>query len=258
MNSRRRLTVVAVLLAAASGFGRPEMAEPKHLRDARILLQSLTPDGTSYRHKNGEVRWPGTNGAAVCHTDCSGFLDALLKHSYGYDRKRFETWMGSGHPTAARYHDAIAGEGGFQRIAHLADARPGDILAIKYPPGSSNTGHVMLVAGSPRKMRPSPPLADGTDQWEVPIIDCSHSGHGASDNRHLANGKSREGLGRGVLRIYSTPSGAVAGHTWSTSAKSEYIDQGTRHLEIGRLQPANDANPARNGPLASPNSTWNG
>lgn len=236
MKNLRGMTVAAVLIAATQGSARPEAAEPKHLRDARVLLQSLNPDATSYRHKNGEVRWPGDNGAAVCHTDCSGFLDALLKHSYGYDRKRFETWMGSGHPTAARYHDAIAGERGFLRIAHLADVRPGDIVAVKYPAGSSNTGHLMLIAAPPRRMKSGQPLMDGTEQWEVSVIDSSHTGHGATDSRHLPNGKFRDGLGRGILRIYTTPSGAVAGHAWSTSAKSEYIDQGTRHLEIGRLQ----------------------
>ncbi len=238
MNSLRGLAITTVLMVVAGqGIARPEAAEPKHLRDARVLLQSLTPDATSYRHKSGEVRWPGENGPPVCHTDCSGFLDALLKHSYGYDHKRFETLFGSGHPTAIRYHDAIAGERGFQRIAHVGDIRPGDILAVKYPAGSSNTGHVMLVAAPPRRMKPGQPLMDGTEQWEVAVIDSSHSGHGATDTRHLANGKYREGLGRGALRVYTTPSGAVAGHTWSTSAKSEYIVQGTRHLEIGRLQP---------------------
>jgi hypothetical protein len=141
-------------------------------------------------------------------------------------------------PTAADYHDAIAKRHGFQRIERLRDAHPGDILAVKYPAGSANTGHIMLVAAPPRRLKPSPPLVDGAEQWEVAVIDCSHSGHGTTDTRHLAGGKSRAGLGQGTLRVYTAPSGAVAGYTWSTYSKSEYNDQKAHHMEIGRLDSA--------------------
>jgi hypothetical protein len=232
---------MAILVAMQRpGLAQPNANEPKHLRAAQVLVQTVQPDETSYRHKDSVVHWKGEDGApvSVCQTDCSGFVDALLKHSYGYDRKSFEKWFSVPRPTAADYHDAIAKRHGFQRIERLRDAHPGDILAVKYPAGSANTGHIMLVAAPPRRLKPSPPLVDGAEQWEVAVIDCSHSGHGTTDTRHLAGGKSRAGLGQGTLRVYTAPSGAVAGYTWSTYSKSEYNDQKAHHMEIGRLDSA--------------------
>ena len=43
------------------------------------------------------------------------------------------------------------------------------------------------------------------------------------------------GLGEGVFRTYTQKDGTIAGHSWSTQKRSEYHDQGGRHLVIGRL-----------------------
>ncbi len=46
---------------------------------------------TNYEHGEGRVVWAGTRKS---HTDCGGFLDALLMHSYGYDRDQFKQATG--------------------------------------------------------------------------------------------------------------------------------------------------------------------
>jgi hypothetical protein len=226
------LTFLSLLIPCAFG-GEPN--PPRHLRDAVELVENLDLRNTSYEHGDGRIHWTGTRAA---HTDCSGFLNGLLQHSYGYDREAFRRWFDSGRPTAARYHDAITEQRGFTAIKRLTDVRPGDILAVKYLKRRDNTGHVMLVVEPPQPMRARKPLVDGTQQWQVVVIDSSRSGHGPGDTRaRKGQDGSNQGLGRGVLRIYADRQGRVAGFSWSTRGVSEFKSPDLEHLVIGRLQP---------------------
>jgi hypothetical protein len=163
----------------------------------------------------------------------------LLIHSYGYDRDQFKRWFDSHRPSARRYHDAIVDQHGFADIKELSHVRPGDILAVKYLKRKDNTGHIMLVAGTPRRMQPKKPIVEGAGQWEVPVIDSSETGHGPSDTRHHKGqqGKDHDGLGEGVLRIYTDRQDKVIGFTWSALERSEFKGPGDEHLVIGRLKP---------------------
>lgn len=228
--------LLALCLIGLAAGQRDSTAEPKHLTDAIALLKKLELKDTSYEHGGGKVNFAGTVQA---HTDCSGFIDALLQHSYGYDEAQFKAWFGSKRPTAARYHDQIVKQNGFILIPSVKDARPGDLLAVKYFKRKDNTGHVMLVSGLPRKMEPKKPLVEGTEQWEVKVIDSSMSGHGTTDTRHAKgkDGKDHEGLGEGVLRIYADKQGTVAGFAWSTLNASKFLEPKDEELVIGRLKP---------------------
>jgi hypothetical protein len=206
------------------------------LTDARDLVQHLELKHTNYEHGKADVIWTGVRAS---HADCSGFLDALLMHSYGYGSDEFKTWFNSHRPSARRYHDAIVEEHGFTEVKELSHVRPGDILAVKYLKRKDNTGHVMLVAETPRRMQPKKPLVDGAGQWEVAIIDSSETGHGPSDTRHHKGlgGKDHQGLGEGVLRIYTDRQDKVLGFAWSTLERSEFKGADDEHLVIGRLKP---------------------
>ncbi|MFZ1937154.1 MAG: hypothetical protein WCB27_18980 [Thermoguttaceae bacterium] len=230
---RAVLVAIAGLCAAATCLAAEP---PKHLTAAIDLVDRLDLHNTSYRHKDPQVTWQGT---CQSHADCSGFLDALLTHSYGYDSDDFKRWFDSHRPSARRYHDAIAAQRGFREIRQLAEVQPGDILAIKYLRKRENTGHVMLVAEQPRRIAPLPPVATDTEQWAVPVIDSSHSGHGPTDSRHHrgANNKDHDGLGRGVFRIYAGSQGQVVGFAWSTARISKFVAPDDEHLVIGRLIP---------------------
>ncbi len=231
--------LVAALLSAATCYAAEP---PRHLTAAIDLAGHLRLEDTSYQHGEPKVTW---DGICQSHADCSGFLDALLMHSYGYTRADFKRWFNSHRPSARRYHDAIVAERGFQRIERLGEVQPGDVLAVKYLRRSDNTGHVMLVSARPRRIMPTRPVVGYSEQWEVPIIDSSRSGHGPSDTRHHRgpNGKDHEGLGCGVLRIYSNSQGAVVGFSWSTAKASKFVAPSDEHLVIGRLiadfKPAN-------------------
>lgn len=234
-----RLIAFAILIPWLVGPSLQAVAEPppRHLVLAIDLVEHLDLKHTHYEHGPGTVVWDKTREAKV---DCSGFLDALLQRSYSYDAAQFKKWLGASRPTARRYHNAIAEGKGFEQVAKLTDARPGDILAIKYKqPENTNTGHVMLVAGPILAMEPAEPRIAGTRQWEVPVIDSSMSGHGKTDTRHGKGemGKDHTGVGRGVIRLYTDTAGKVAGYTWSSYAKSKFQPPDEHHLIIGRLRP---------------------
>jgi len=240
---RKSIFSAAVLLLLCSGAiaqQRAEMkksapAEPKHLTVARQLVAHLDLANTDYEHGTPSVKF-----TAPCesHADCSGFADALLQHSYGLDKEQFRKIFGSGRPSAKRYHDAIEEENGFKEIKHVGDFQPGDFLAVKYFSRKDNTGHVMLAASSAVRMSPARPIVPGTQQWEVTIIDSSETGHGPTDTRHAkgADGKDHDGLGEGVLRIYSDADGTVAGFAWSTGSASKFKAPSDEHLVIGRFE----------------------
>jgi hypothetical protein len=217
-----------------------ELPAPEHLTWAVKLLKDTKPEATSYRHRNTSVRWKGIDGArsSESHTDCSGLLNDLFKRSYGLTDAGLQKWLGSKRPLAKHYYQAVVTENQFRRIKRLADVVPGDVIVVKYDPKTApgrNTGHTLLAAGKPRRRKPTRPQVDGTEQWEVAVMDQSRSGHGKTDTRRKPGGGYSSGLGQGVFRIYTTRDGAVAGYTWSTFAKSRFYDQKDRLLVVGRL-----------------------
>lgn len=240
MLSTLRLLACGLILAAP--LGAQTEAPPAILAAAEALVSQVAPEHTSYKHKEPEVRW-STDPAnpAYCHTDCSGLIIALLEHCYlvSFNDGAFRRWLGARRPTARRFYDAMVEERGFKRITTPGETRPGDMIAMKYPPGGENTGHIMVVAEAPRRAdAATPPLVEGTEQWLVPIIDETGSGHGAGDTRLQADGTFRGGLGRGVFRLYARPDGSIAGYTWSASTKAKYYANEERLLAIGRFDPA--------------------
>lgn len=208
----------------------------KLVSDAHSLIKAVKPEDTSYIHKNNLVSW-GVDSKAVCHADCSGLINALLLHGKFFSQEQLNKNLGSNRPLAKHYHDAIIHHRGFKEITKIDDVRSGDIIAIKYPPGSGNTGHVMLVASLPLKRNPTEPLIKNSIQYEIEIIDSTSSGHGASDSRRIESGKYREGLGQGIYRVFSDDKGIFIGHTWSVYPSSKYYDMTVRNLVIGRINP---------------------
>jgi hypothetical protein len=150
--------------------------------------------------------------------------------------------FGSRRPLAKAYYEAIQTQHGFRRIDSMSAVLPGDIIAVRYrsddPENKDhNTGHVMLVAEAPTARDGTPPLAKGTQQWEVVVIDQSRSGHGPKDTRHRDGHKGATGVGEGIMRVYAHKDGSLAGYSWSTFKNSEFHSQDDRQIVIGRFQP---------------------
>jgi hypothetical protein len=123
---KRFLAGLLVVFAIGRGLGLPALADepraPRHLADAEELVRNLELKHTNYEHGQPEIKWTGTRES---HADCSGFLDELLMHSYGYDAQQFKRWFDSHRPSARRYHDAIAEHRGFKAIEEMPHVRPG-------------------------------------------------------------------------------------------------------------------------------------
>jgi hypothetical protein len=235
------LTRGAAILAVCFFIGRPSPSQtptsPKHLADALKLVKSIKLDRTSYRHNETSVLWKGDKGAkdSEAYTDCNGFLTSLLMHAYPKTAPDFfKKWLKQKPPMPENYFQAINQQKGFTKSSSIDDVYPGDIIAVKYPPEAQSTGHVMLVAGAPKRQTPSDPVVAGTEQWEVPVIDASMAGHGKADTRRLADGVYHAGLGMGSLRLY-TKSGTVSGYSWSLLPNADFHDTKARPLVIGRV-----------------------
>jgi hypothetical protein len=224
--------------AARAIFAAPAKAP---LAWAQLLVQQVPLSRTAYEHKDTVVTWAGVGGAteSASYADCSGFMNALLAQAFGIGAADFKAWLGAPRPLAKDYYAAIATPRGFVPVKNIANVQPGDIIAIRYlnsAPGD-NTGHLLLVAAAPQRRTPARPVVNTTEQWDVAIIDSSETGHGKDDTRRLPDGSFHDGLGRGVMRLYTDGAGALAGYTWSDLSDSVFYDAAERPLTIGRLDP---------------------
>jgi hypothetical protein len=233
------IVLVAALCLTVGWSAAQDDKTPKHLTDARALVKNLARENTKYEHtKYEKLVWEGD---VVAYCDCSGLLNNLLMHSYGYTKGDLKTWFGAERPKAEHYHDLIADPKGkgITRIVQFKDAQPGDLLAVKYAElkPDKTTGHIMLVDGAPTEMEPARPEVKGAvKQWRVPIIDSSQSGHGHTDTRY-EKGVKHGGVGKGLLRVYTNAAGEVVAYTWSPESTTTVYDQEHHHMVIGRLLP---------------------
>ena len=213
-----------------------EKEVPKHLTDARSLVKALDLSNTKYEHGEGSITWTGTVKAEC---DCSGLVNHLLLHSYGYTDDDLKKWFGAKRPTARRYHDTFS-EGkvkAWAKVATLKDAKPGDVIAVKYTEAEKgeNTGHVMLINAAPKEMKGTVAGIDGaTKEWHVEVIDSSMSAHGMTDSRY-EKGAKHTGMGTGTFRVYTGKDDEVIGYTWSTDSARTVYHQKDHNLVIGRL-----------------------
>lgn len=210
---------------------------PPHLKALRELQENTLPANTSYRHKDSVVTWKGDDGAKIyqCHTDCSGLVDALLIHTYHFDKESLFVWLGGNkRPRAENYYHRIVEEKGFKRIWSVSDILPGDFIAMKYLPGAGDkghdTGHILVVNQPPEKISPK---SEDLQRYAVQIIDCS-KGHGKKDTRYFDD-TFHAGIGKGTFALFTNTKGKIEGYSWTTSNRSEFYGSDRRPVAIGRL-----------------------
>lgn len=237
-SGRRCRSIVACVVLSGIAWLTPRAAEaqPLHLEWAEELLDNLAPEDNEYDGSPAFITWAGVGGARKYsnRTQCATFLTELLKQAYGWTEGTFQDWLGPRSPNAATYHEAIMNQDGFKRIDEVDEARAGDILALRYPPGEAASGHIAILGKAPLRTGAKAPHVPGTLQFEVHVIDSTNFAHGTSDSR-MASGKLDAGAGSGVMRLYTDSSRLVVGYTWSTSATSAYYPVSLRQVAIGRL-----------------------
>ena len=232
--------VLALVAMPALPVAAHGAAGAAHLEWARKLIDGVAPETNVHASRPTVVSWAGVDGASETRNRsvCSALVAHLLMRAYGYRAADFAPWLGGRFPRAAGFHDAIADGHGFDRVRRVEYIRPGDVLAIKYPPGTRPTGHVLLAAARPAERRATAPVVPGTAQYELSVIDSSHTGHGPADTRHYAKGKYHSGVGQGVFRLYAAADGTIAGYSWSVTKASEFYAPSERDLVVGRLNGA--------------------
>jgi hypothetical protein len=95
---------------------------------------------------------------------------------------------------------------GWQRLAHIADARPGDVFAFLKSPLSTSkiTGHVGVIVGHPREL-PAWPGA-----FMVRVADSTRGGHGDDRRARDLDG----GFGIGTMLFVTNAAGVVTHYGW--------------------------------------------
>lgn len=154
----------------------------------------------------------------IYHWDCSGMASWILRRTAPVAQRA----LASSRPVARDFAAAIErapttrAKNGWQRIANIADVRPGDVFAWRRPRGmpSKNTGHVGFVVGTPVAV-PGIPGA-----WAVPIADSTRGIH-QHDTRDGGDGEG--GLGVGTLTFLADASGAVTAYGWAGTWSEWYV-----------------------------------
>jgi hypothetical protein len=227
-------------------FGRArgdDASKPPHLIAAEDIAAQIAPEDNDYVYKAIYVHWKGVDGATKYenHSDCSGFFDLLMEHSYGIKTKQLKKWTGHNRPTAAVWFDAVS-SGSAQSILTpiptIDQARPGDVILIKYQPGEqTDTGHVMIIDSTPQTRDSTAPEIADTTQWELRVIDSSKSGHGPHDTRHQPDGTFSRGVGMGIFRFYTHADNTIAGYSWSALKASKFEPISEHQVMLARITP---------------------
>jgi hypothetical protein len=230
-----------------------DVSRPAHLAAAEEIATQIAPEDNDYVYKDIYVHWKGVHGETKYgnHSDCSGFFDLLLEHSYAIKSAQLKQWTGHTRPTAAVWFDAVTKSSALPiltPVTAMDKVIPGDVILIKYQPGEQkDTGHVMIVDSAPQPRESSAPEVEGTTQWELRVIDSSKSGHGPHDTRHRDDGTFSRGVGMGVFRFYTSSDGAIAGYSWSTLKASKFEPVSEHQVLLARVIP-----PAADQPATQP------
>ncbi len=202
---------------------------------AERLVAEVAEKNNAYGSHPTYVVWSEDGrGEARNRSVCSSLVSHDLMRAYGLTRDDLAKRFGTRNPLAKDYYAALTAQRGFAPVSNVGQIRPGDIIAIAYPPGSHPSGHVMIVDSMPVARDSTKPVEPQTTQFAVAVIDSSDSYHGFGDTRYIRGARHATGVGRGTLRLYADAAGRVTGYSWSLRTVSRYYDALEHRLAIGR------------------------
>lgn len=223
----RRLAGGLFLALTISGLPALAGEQPGQAEEVSV---SMVLDAQEYRSASDRRPAPAAQEAPGSEdgADYSAFVTRVLKEAYNWNDNDIRAWLGSSSPNAARYHDAIVERKGFLAARGIADIQAGDIIAVKHAAG----GQVMLVVGPATRRSAPAPVANGTRQYEVAVLDP----RAAERNAEARGNRDPEwNAGVGLVRLYVNAGGEIVGYSLGTAGTPAVHDQASRHLVVGKL-----------------------
>lgn len=202
-----RRTFLSLSLGALTLPGAEALAQGATPPAPQRVLDALARIATTMRSSRYDHDTRVDERAGRYDFDCSAMAAWVLRRS----APQALAAIGSSRPVAAGFARTISHAPvgrfarGWQHVARVADARPGDLLAWERPRWfpSNNTGHVAFVVEAPR------PHGLGV---LVRIIDSTRYAH-QDDTRDTEHGQS--GFGSGTLLVATNPlTGEGVGYGW--------------------------------------------
>lgn len=178
---------------------------------AAVYISGPALKSTSYSYTSLE-----DGERMVFNTDCSCFLDYTARNYIptAYAEVPPDDTVSPPVPRASSWTQFIASlsptDTHWQRIDDVTEMEAGDVFAYELPPGSKDTGHVMIAINQTSGAGPvSPSVNPFPDQYAaaywVYVADASsvlHQNDTRGPGKQFANG-----VGRGFLRAYVDSSG---------------------------------------------------
>ncbi|HVT29031.1 MAG TPA: hypothetical protein VHE81_13530 [Lacipirellulaceae bacterium] len=253
VNARLRRNIAGLLLAAVLCGGlqardalisvQPANAATQSVHDEAVrILNSVQI--TEYRHRTQIDEKRG-----VYRCDCSGFVGYVLNRTIAKDDGKGPLHDGRKHPTAMEYEkffaavpaveklDVPGGQARFaqraaqkgtvprgspwQRVVHLMDARPGDVIAWCHDkPRPGNTGHVVIVDQAPVREPNGLVRVVVIDSTTLPWHDDTGAQHG-------------NGIGRRTMWFTLDKEGRAYGYVRGSRSSKPKVES----ISVGRALP---------------------
>lgn len=224
-----------------------EDAVPKYLELARELVATVKPENNKYEFNGPEgVRWKGdlfTSENSV-RTACGPFVAAMFERAkdptVDVIKSHVNFYQRTKYLRITDWYEASMKGWGLKKVETLNEVQPGDlfIFACFDKCGTSQgdvPGHITIVDEKPIKAAAKNPVIEGTEQWELTVIDSADAAHDRNDTRFVPKGEKKiTGVGRGSYRIYTDVSGIPVGYTNGFGTKYNAI--ATRPIVISRPQ----------------------
>lgn len=217
--------ITVLLFTTASAFAQDSQSIPKYLELARELVATVTPENNKYEFNGPQgVRWKGdlfTSENSV-KTACGPFVAAVFERAKDPTIDKIKSHINfsqrAKYVRITDWYEASNKGWGLKKVANLSNVQPGDlfIFACMDRCGTSQgdvPGHITIVDVKPQKSTPKHPIVEGTEQWQLTVIDSADSAHDRNDTRFVRKGEKKiTGVGRGTYRIYSDASGIPVGY----------------------------------------------
>ncbi|MCG8421481.1 MAG: hypothetical protein MJE77_26480 [Proteobacteria bacterium] len=178
---------------------------------------------TSYKHKTRVQQRKGYYA-----WDCSGMAEWMLERS----APRALRSLGKKRPRAIHFYRAISrapktkSPRGWQQLAHVSDARAGDLFAFPRSPLSTSrvTGHVGFFIEKPW------PVPGVERAWAARIVDSTKTPH--QDDTRSADGDG--GFGFGTMMFVNDESGKTIAYGWYGTDSRGYMPTHVAYARVTR------------------------